>query len=79
MDHILYQIFKIILSISSKYETVTDIPPIRIYVNKIENKIISKVKIGNYLELSMPKTLKLFGSTKNKINKDKSNQIVPHL
>ena len=79
MDHILYQIFKIILSISSKYETVTDIPPIRIYVNKIENKIISKVKIGNYLELSMTKTLKLFGSTKNKINKDKSNQIVPHL
>ena len=30
MDHIPYQIFKIILSISSKkYETVTDNPPIQ--------------------------------------------------
>ena len=50
-----------------------------IYVNKIENRITFKVKIGYYLELSTPKTLKLFGSTKNKITKDKSSQIVPHL
>ena len=40
MDHILYQIFKIILSISSKN------PPIRIYVNKIETRITFKIKPG---------------------------------
>ena len=35
MDYILCQIFKIILSISSKkHQTVTDSPPIRIYVKK---------------------------------------------
>ena len=41
IGHILYQIFKIILSISSKnMKNVTDNTPIRIYVNKIENRII---------------------------------------
>ena len=40
MDHILCQIFKIILSISSKKpETVPNNPTIRIYVNNIENEI----------------------------------------
>ena len=52
MDDILYQIFKIILNISlKKHETVTDNPSIRIYVNKIENRIIFKIKTGYYLEL----------------------------
>ena len=46
MDCILYQIFKTILSISlKKHEKLTDNPPIRIYVNKIENsKLHSKLK-----------------------------------
>ena len=36
MDYILYQTFKIILSISLKnHGTVTENPPIRIYVSKI--------------------------------------------
>ena len=44
-DNILYQIFKIISSTSSKkYETVTDNPPIRIYVSKIENRITFRIK-----------------------------------
>ena len=52
MDDILYQIFKIVLNISlKKHETVTDNPSIRIYVNKIENRIIFKIKTGYYLEL----------------------------
>ena len=52
MDDILYQIFKIILNMSlKKHETVTDNPSIRIYVNKIENRIIFKIKTGYYLEL----------------------------
>ena len=52
MNHILYQIFKIILTTSSKkHEKVTDNPPIRIYVSKIENMITFKIKAGYYLEL----------------------------
>ena len=49
--HILYQIFKAILSISSKNETVTDNPSIMIYVDKIEDRIKLKIKTGYYLEL----------------------------
>ena len=50
-----------------------------IYVNKIENKITSKIKTGYYLELLTPGTMKLLGSTKSKINKDKNSENVPHL
>ena len=37
--------------IIKKHETVTDNLPIRIYVNKIKNRIIFKIKTGYYLEL----------------------------
>ena len=60
--------FKYILK---KHEAVTDNPLIMIYVNKIENRITFKIKTGYYLELLMPKTKNLLGSTKSKINKDK--------
>ena len=43
----------------------------RIYVNKIENRIIFRIKIGYYLELLMSEMMKLSGSTKSKITKDK--------
>ena len=32
--------------ISKKHETVTDNPSIRIYINKIENRIAFKTKVG---------------------------------
>ena len=51
-----------------KHETVTDNPPIRIYVNKIENRITFKIKTGYYLELLAPETMKLLGSTENQNN-----------
>ena len=51
----------------------------RIYVNKIENRIIFKIKPRYYLELITPKTIKLLGSTQNKITKDKNGENVPHL
>ena len=38
-----------------------------------------KIKTGNYLKLLTPKTMKLSGSTKNKITKDKNGENVPHL
>ena len=80
MDHILYQIFKITLNTSlKKHETVTDNPSIMIYVNKIENRISFKIKTGYYLELSTSETMKLLGSTKSKITKDKNGENTPHL
>ena len=39
---------------------------IRIYINKIENKITFKIKTAYYLELLTPETKKLLGSTKSK-------------
>ena len=42
---------------------------IKIYINKIENRIIFKIKTGYYLELLAPETMNLLGSTKSKIIK----------
>ena len=46
----------------------------KIYVNKIENIITFKVKKAYYLELLTPETIKLFGSTKSKVTKDKNGE-----
>ena len=43
----------------------------RIYVNKIENRITSKIKTGYHLELLTPEKMKLLGSTTNKTTTDK--------
>ena len=80
MDHIIYQIFKITLEgIFKKHETVTDNPSIMIYINKIENRITFEIKAGYYLELLTPKTMKLLGSTQNKITKNENGENVPYL
>ena len=52
--------------IIKNHETLADYTPIKIYVNKVENKITFKTKTGYYLELLTPETMKLLGSTKNK-------------
>ena len=72
--------FKIILSIFKKRHG-EDIgkPSIQIYVNKIENRVRFKIRNGYSLELLTPKTMKLLGSTKNKLTKDKNGKNVPHL
>ena len=46
-----------------KYGENTDNPSIMIYINKIENRIMFKVKTGYYLELLTPETMKLIGNT----------------
>ena len=51
----------------------------RMCVNKIENIIIFKIKTGYYLELLTTETLKLLGSTENKITKNRKSENVPHL
>ena len=65
--------------IIKKHETVTDNPSIIICVNKIENRVAFETKTGYYLELLMPEIMKLLGSTKSKITKDKSGENMPHL
>ena len=65
--------------ILKKHSENVDNPSARIYVNKIENRITFKIKNGYYLELLTPETMKLLGSTKSKITKDKNGENVPHL
>ena len=57
--------------IIKKHETLTENPPIHIYVNKIKNRIVFKIKTGYELELSALETMKLLGSTKKVVDKDK--------
>ena len=65
--------------IFKKYEENIDNPSVNVNVNKIENRITFRIKNGCSLELSTPKTMKLFGSTENKITKVKNVENVPHL
>ena len=57
----------------------TDNSAIRIYINKIENRITFKIKTGYHLKLLTPETMKLLRTTENKINNDKNGENVPHL
>ena len=68
--------FKYILK---KHSGSVDNPSIRIYVNRIGNRITFKIKSGYYLELLTPETMKLLESTESKITKDKNGENVPHL
>ena len=54
--------------IIKKHGTLTTIPPIHVYINRINNRLVFKIKDGYNLELQ---TLKLFGSTKKLIDKKK--------
>ena len=65
--------------IIKKHETLTENPPIQIYVNKIKNRIVFKIKTGYKLELLTPETMKLLGSTKKDVDKDKDGENVPKL
>ena len=48
-------------------------------VNKIEDRTKFKIRTGFYLEFLTPETVKLVGSTKNKITKDENGENVPNL
>ena len=65
--------------ILKKHGVDIDKPSIQIYVNKIENKVTFKIKNGYSLEVLTPETMKLLGSTKNKITKDKNGENIHHL
>ena len=65
--------------ILKKHGENTDKPSVQIHVNKIENRVTFKTKNGYSLEIVTPETMKLLGSTENKITKDKNGENVPHL
>ena len=65
--------------ILKKHSERVDNPPIRLYVNRIENRIKFKIKSGYYLELLTPEIMKLLGNAEIKITKDKNGEIVPNL
>ena len=49
------------------------------YVNKTKNRITLKIKTGYYLDLLTPERMKLLGSNKTKITKDKNCENMPNL
>ena len=54
--------------IIKKHETLAEDPPFEIF----------KIKAGYKLELLTPKTMRLLGSTKKVVGKDKNGEIVPN-
>ena len=54
--------------IIKKHKTLTSISPIHVYINRINNRLVFKIKDGYKLELQTSETMKLFASTK-KINR----------
>ena len=52
---------------------------IHAYVNRINNRLVFKIKGGYELGLQKPEIMKLFGSIKNLISKTKNGKNVPSL
>ena len=65
--------------IIKKHETIADNPPVQIYVNKIKNRIVFKIKTRYKLELLSEETMQLLGSSKKVIENNKDCEIVPAL
>ena len=65
--------------ILKKHNESVENPSIRMYINRIENRITFKIKNVYYLELLTSETMKLLGSTESKITKNKNGENVPHL
>ena len=65
--------------ILKKHEEDVDKPSVQIHVNKIEKRVIFKIKNGYSLETLTSETMKLLGSTGYEITKDKNGENVPHL
>ena len=65
--------------ITKKHGTIADNPPVQIYVNKIKNRIVFKIKTGYKLELLTEETIQLLESSKKVIDKNKDGEVVPRL
>ena len=65
--------------IIKKHETLTENPSVQIYPNKIKNRIVFKIKIDCKWKLLTSETMKLLGSTKKDVDKDKDGENVTKL
>ena len=63
--------------IIKNHEALTANPAIHIYINKINNRLVFKIKHGYKLELQTSETIKLFGSSKKLKGKTKNGENVP--
>ena len=65
--------------IIKKHETIAKSSPVQIYVNKIKNRIVLKIKTGYKLELLSTETMKVLGNTRKDVHQDKDGEDVPKL
>ena len=65
--------------ILKKHREKTDNPSIRIYINRIGNRITFEIKTGYSLDFLTLETMILLGSTKSKITKNENGEIAPNL
>ena len=65
--------------IIKKHDTLTENPPVQIYVNRIKNRIVFKIKTGYKLELLTSEKMKLLGSTKKICDEDEDGENLPKL
>ena len=67
------------LYVTKKHETIEDNPPVQIYVNKIKNRTVFKIKTDYKPELLSEETMQLLGSSKRDIDKHKDGELLPRL
>ena len=65
--------------IIEKHENLSENSQVQIYPNKTKNTIVFKIKTGYNLELLTPETMRLLGSTKKVVDKDKNGKNLPKL
>ena len=65
--------------IIEKHVKVADNAPIKIYINRIKNRVVFKIKKDYKLESLSKETLKLLRSTEKVIAKNKNREHVPQL
>ena len=63
--------------IIKNHETLTENPQVQIYPNKIKNRNVFRIKAGYKLDLLTPEIMKLLGSTRRDVDKDKGRENVP--
>ena len=63
--------------IIKNHETLTESPQVQIYPNKIKNRNVFRIKAGYKLDLLTPEIMKLLGSTRRDVDKDKGRENVP--
>ena len=65
--------------IIKNHETLTKNSPIRVYINRINNRLVFQIKDGYKLKLQTSEIMKLFGSSKKLIGKTKTREKLPSL